>query len=227
MRSARMLLTTAAASAVFVIGAPGAYAAASGDWDHDDSSYSKEHDNGSKHDEPRGGMHTGGGALAAVSEGDWDHEDASSGKEHDKGSKHEDGGKHDEPRGGMHTGGGALAAVNEGDWDGGGRESKEGGSQTYRQDEGEGSPGRRRAREAARWHAHRRWWPGHADHDRRRAGRPGRRRDRPVRRPTQEVGQRGGVSRAGRDSSRAATQEPRGGPARSPPIVSAPAAVPQ
>ncbi|MET9354574.1 hypothetical protein ABZY14_16545, partial [Streptomyces sp. NPDC006617] len=110
MRSARMLLTTAAASAVFVLGAPGAYAAAGGDWDHDDSSYSKEHDNGSKHDEPRGGMHTGGGALAAVNEGDWNHDDASSGKEHDNGSKH------DEPRGGMHTGGGALAAVNEGDW---------------------------------------------------------------------------------------------------------------
>ncbi|MFF0587020.1 hypothetical protein ACFYWD_13725 [Streptomyces sp. NPDC003781] len=141
MRSARMLLTTAAASAVFVLGAPGAYAAAGGDWDHDDSSYSKEHDNGSKHDEPRGGMHTGGGALAAVTEGDWDHEDASSGKEHDNGGKHEDGGKHEEPRGGMHTGGGALAAVNEGDWDGGGRESKDSGSQTYRQDEGDGSRG--------------------------------------------------------------------------------------
>ncbi|OVZ99824.1 hypothetical protein B9W62_37170 [Streptomyces sp. CS113] len=141
MRSARMLLTTAAASAVFVLGAPGAYAAVGGDWDHDDSSYSKEHDNGSKHDEPRGGMHTGGGALSAVTEGDWDHEDASSGKTHDNGSKHEDGGKHEEPRGGMHTGGGALAAVNEGDWDGGGRESKEGGSQTYRQDEGESSRG--------------------------------------------------------------------------------------
>ncbi|MER7052660.1 hypothetical protein ABT402_10405, partial [Streptomyces sp. NPDC000351] len=60
MRSARMLLTTAAASAVLVLGAPGAYAAAGGDWEHDDSSYGKEHDNGGKHEEPRGGMHTGG-----------------------------------------------------------------------------------------------------------------------------------------------------------------------
>lgn len=102
MRSARMLLTTAAASAVFVLGAPGAYAAVGGDWDHDDSSYSKEHDNG---------------------------------------GKHEDGSKHEEPRGGMHTGGGALAVVNEGDWDGGGRESKDSGSQTYRQDEGDSSRG--------------------------------------------------------------------------------------
>ncbi|WP_324615748.1 hypothetical protein [Streptomyces sp. NRRL F-4707] len=76
MRSARMLLTTAAASAVFVLGAPGAYAAVGGNWDHDDSSYSKEHDNGSKHDEPRGGMHTGGGALAAVNEGGRGHEDS-------------------------------------------------------------------------------------------------------------------------------------------------------
>ncbi|CAL9662798.1 hypothetical protein [Streptomyces sp. enrichment culture] len=133
MRSARMLLTTAAASAVFVLGTPGAYAAVGGDWDHDDSSYSKEHDNGSKHDEPRGGMHTGGGALAAVNEGGWNHDD--SGEEQDNGSKHE------KPRGGMHTGGGALAAVNEGDWDSGGRESKEGGSQTYQQDEGESSRG--------------------------------------------------------------------------------------
>ncbi|WP_217169163.1 hypothetical protein [Streptomyces sp. AC512_CC834] len=133
MRSARMLLTTAAASAVFVLGAPGAYAAAGGDWDHDDSSYSKEHDNGGKHEEPRGGMHTGGGALAAVSEGDRGHDDTSSGKEHDNG------GKHEEPRGGMHTGGGALAAVSEGDWDGGG-ESKEG-SETYKQDEGGKSSG--------------------------------------------------------------------------------------
>ncbi|MYR45925.1 hypothetical protein GTW67_28740, partial [Streptomyces sp. SID5910] len=71
MRTARTLLTTAAASAVLVLGAPGAYAAAGGDWDHDDSSYSKEHDSGSKHDEPRGGMHTGGGALTVAGEGDW------------------------------------------------------------------------------------------------------------------------------------------------------------
>ncbi|MEV7207670.1 MULTISPECIES: hypothetical protein [unclassified Streptomyces] len=115
MRSARMLLTTAAASAVFVLGTPGAYAAVGGDWDHDDSSYSKEHDNGSKHDEPRGGMHTGGGALAAVNEGDWDgggresKEGGSQTYQQDEGESSRGGGDHEKPRGGMHTGGGALA----------------------------------------------------------------------------------------------------------------------
>ncbi|MGW0331504.1 hypothetical protein ACWD0J_06420 [Streptomyces sp. NPDC003011] len=68
MRSTRMLLATAAASAVLAITAPGAYA---GDWDHEDSSYSKEHDKYGKHDTPRGGMHTGGGALTAVNEDEW------------------------------------------------------------------------------------------------------------------------------------------------------------
>ncbi|MDH6629653.1 hypothetical protein M2271_007491 [Streptomyces sp. LBL] len=67
MRSPRMLLAAAAASAVLAVTAPGAYAA--GDWDHDDSSYSKEHDKGGSHDSPHGGMHTGGGALTAVSDG--------------------------------------------------------------------------------------------------------------------------------------------------------------
>ncbi|MEU6105026.1 hypothetical protein [Streptomyces flaveolus] len=101
MRSARTLLATAAASAVLVVGAPGAYAAG-GDWDHDDSSYSKEQDNGSKHDEPRGGMHTGGGALTAVNEGDW-------GGSGDSGEKSWGGGEKEKPHGGMHTGGGGLA----------------------------------------------------------------------------------------------------------------------
>ncbi|KUN24655.1 hypothetical protein AQJ23_18110 [Streptomyces antibioticus] len=69
-----MLLATAAASTVLVLGAPGAHAAGS-DWeDHTDSSYSKEtdssyskeHGKDSDHDSPHGGMHTGGGALTAV-----------------------------------------------------------------------------------------------------------------------------------------------------------------
>ncbi|AQS71323.1 hypothetical protein [Streptomyces pactum] len=109
MRSARMLLTTAAASAVLVLGAPGAYAATGGDWDHDDSSYSKEHDNGGKHEEPRGGMHTGGGALTAVSEGDWEggSKQGSETRKQDEGEKSW-GGEHEKPRGGMHTGGGGL-----------------------------------------------------------------------------------------------------------------------
>ncbi|MGW3865083.1 hypothetical protein ACWEDZ_26845 [Streptomyces sp. NPDC005047] len=111
MRSARTLLTTAAASAVIVLGAPGAYAASAGDWDHEDSSYSKEHDNGSKHEKPHGGMHTGGGALTAVNEGDWEggesKKDEGSEYKQDEGEKSWGGG-HEKPHGGMHTGGGGL-----------------------------------------------------------------------------------------------------------------------
>jgi hypothetical protein len=141
MRSARMILATAAASAVLAIGAPGAFAAG-GDWDHDDSSYSdgsssdgssygKEHGKGhdqDKHDAPRGGMHTGGGALTAVNDhddwatpkdsktdpdtykdndgakGDWGGGDRDGGRGNDSW-----GGGHEKPSGGMHTGGGALA----------------------------------------------------------------------------------------------------------------------
>jgi hypothetical protein len=136
-----MILATAAASAVLAIGAPGAFAA-SGDWDHDDSSYSdgssygkehgKEHDKEhgkDQHDTPRGGMHTGGGALTAVGDhdgwatpkdpktdpetykdhdggrGDWGGGDRDSGRGNDSW-----GGGHEKPSGGMHTGGGALAA---------------------------------------------------------------------------------------------------------------------
>ncbi|MFJ9019492.1 hypothetical protein ACIRPU_05815 [Streptomyces sp. NPDC102259] len=97
MRSARMILATAAASAALAIGAPGAYA---GDTDHDDSSYSKE-DSSSYSKE----------------------EDSSYGKEHGKEDQgKEDHGKeehgkeeHDSPHGGVHTGGGALASVNDSD----------------------------------------------------------------------------------------------------------------
>ncbi|MFD8203305.1 hypothetical protein ACWDTR_30375 [Streptomyces sp. NPDC003470] len=139
MRSARTLLATAAASAVVVLGAPGAYAAG-GDWDHGDSSYSKEQDNGGRHDEPRGGMRTGGGALTAVNEGDWggsgDSGEKSGGSGEkswggsgDSGEKSGGSGERDEPRGGMRTGGGALTAVNEGDWGGSGDSTeKSGGS---------------------------------------------------------------------------------------------------
>ncbi|WP_371576178.1 hypothetical protein [Streptomyces sp. NBC_01314] len=140
MRSARMLLATAAATAVLAITAPGAYA--NGDkWDHEDHGYSKEHDKDSSHDGPHGGIHTGGGALTSLNnEGEWDSEPAAKpgaggygkedestkeapkadhGKEswkgeQDKGSwKDEEGswkGDHEKPHGGMHTGGGALAS---------------------------------------------------------------------------------------------------------------------
>ncbi|AVV43958.1 hypothetical protein PYK79_26950 [Streptomyces sp. ID05-04B] len=89
MRSARMILATAAASAALAIGAPGAFAA-DGDWDHDSSSHSKED-----------------GSWSGKEHGKEDHGKQEHGKgEHGKG-------EHDGPHGGMHTGGGALTAVNQ------------------------------------------------------------------------------------------------------------------
>ncbi|MET9776489.1 hypothetical protein ABZ023_19870 [Streptomyces sp. NPDC006367] len=122
MRSARTLLTTAAASAVLVLGAPGAYADG-GDWNHEDSSYSKEQDHGGKHDGPRGGMHTGGGALTVANEGDWGGSGGDEGgrsRGGDEGDRSRGGDERERPRGGMHTGGGALTVANEGDWGGSG-----------------------------------------------------------------------------------------------------------
>ncbi|WP_329343172.1 hypothetical protein OG866_42465 [Streptomyces sp. NBC_00663] len=138
-----MLLATAAASTVLVLGAPGAHAAGN-DWeDHSDSGYSKEqdkdsgyskeHDKDSGQDSPRGGMHTGGGALTAVNPDGSDtakdpkfdpetYKDKEHGKDSGSGKQEEDsswGGKQDgdewsgreeKPSGGMHTGGGALAS---------------------------------------------------------------------------------------------------------------------
>jgi hypothetical protein len=122
MRSARVLLATAAASAVLAVTAPGAHASA-GDWDHDDSSYSKEHHKGGGHDAPRGGMHTGGGALAAMKADDpgtardpkhdpETYKDSEPGRDSSWTKDSEDSwsGGREKPSGGMHTGGGALAA---------------------------------------------------------------------------------------------------------------------
>lgn len=142
MRSTRLLLATAAASAVLVIAAPGAQAGES-DWDHEGgSSYSKEHDKEGKEgkdDAPRGGMHTGGGALTAVNEEEWgtakdpkhdpetykDDNASETAKdpkhdpetykdqnasETDKESGYQKDSYGDKPSGGMHTGGGALAS---------------------------------------------------------------------------------------------------------------------
>lgn len=148
MHSARMLLATAAASTVLVLGAPGAYAAGN-DWeDHTDSSYSKDHDKeqdkdygkDSSHDSPRGGMHTGGGALTAVNADGSDTakdpkfdpetykdkeqgKDSGSGKQDEESWSKDDGdswskddsgsgswSKEEKPSGGMHTGGGGLAS---------------------------------------------------------------------------------------------------------------------
>lgn len=148
MHSARMILATAAASTVLVLGAPGAYAAGN-DWeDHTDSSYSKDHDKeqdkeygkDSSHDSPRGGMHTGGGALTAVNADGSDtakdpkfdpetYKDKEQGKDSGSGKQDEDSwskddgdswskedsgsgswSKEEKPSGGMHTGGGGLAS---------------------------------------------------------------------------------------------------------------------
>ncbi|MFF6783904.1 hypothetical protein [Streptomyces sp. NPDC012510] len=130
MRSARMLLVTAAATAVLAVTAPGAFA--DGDkWHHEDNGYSKEHDKDSSHDRPHGGVHTGGGALSSLNNGgEWDSERAAkpdsykegestkeswSGQQDKESWKDESGkeswkGEHDKPHGGMHTGGGALAS---------------------------------------------------------------------------------------------------------------------
>jgi hypothetical protein len=116
-----MLLATATATAALAIAAPTAYAEAMGDRDHDTTSYSKEHHKDGKHHAPRGGVHTGGGALAAVNaDDDWDnpkhdpdtykdgergedpwgdkHDEDPYGDKHDKdeNDKHDENGKHDE-----------------------------------------------------------------------------------------------------------------------------------
>lgn len=96
MRSARILLTTAAASAVLVLGASGAYAAGD-DWDSSDSSWSKENTN-PKYD--------------PETYKDKDKDKGSEGRE-SGGGKHDGGGwsgGHEKPSGGMHTGGGGLAS---------------------------------------------------------------------------------------------------------------------
>ncbi|OSZ57371.1 hypothetical protein OQI_27715 [Streptomyces pharetrae CZA14] len=108
MRSARMLVAVAGASAALALGAPGAYAAVGSGSDHEDSSYSKEH-------EKEDGGHDSGyykdGGHDSGSYKDGGH-DSGYKDEHDKGSwKEKDswGGDHEKPRGGVHTGGGALA----------------------------------------------------------------------------------------------------------------------
>ncbi|WAZ26288.1 hypothetical protein STRCI_007850 [Streptomyces cinnabarinus] len=104
MLSVRTLLATTGASAVLLLGAPGAFAEEH-DRDHEDSSYSREHDGGRDY-----------GNDGEDSWGDKKHE-----KEDDWGGKHTDDswkgerdhdswkGDHHKPKGGMHTGGGGLA----------------------------------------------------------------------------------------------------------------------
>ncbi|MFI9494357.1 hypothetical protein ACIG8K_22690, partial [Streptomyces halstedii] len=77
MRSARTLFASAAVTAVLAVSVPAAYAVTSADgWDKDSGSSSSSDDHHDKqdswkHDKPEGGVHTGGGALAAVSGDDW------------------------------------------------------------------------------------------------------------------------------------------------------------
>ncbi|MES4891127.1 hypothetical protein [Streptomyces sp. NPDC096012] len=111
MRSARMLLATAAATGAIAIATPGvAFAAFGGDdGGRDDSSYSRSRDSGG--DQEKGG----------------------SGRDQEKDYGKEGGDEHGrgEPRGGMHTGGGALASVpRSGNW-GSGSDSDSGGDSRF------------------------------------------------------------------------------------------------
>ncbi|GAB2962878.1 hypothetical protein [Streptomyces heilongjiangensis] len=128
MRSARMLFATAAATAVLAITAPGAYAGGD-EWDREDQGYSKEHHKDGHHDGPRGGVHTGGGALTAAQNDEWTPE----GKEEKSWGKKD--GHHDGPRGGVHTGGGALAAAQNDEWTSEGKEEKSWGAEDKQKEE--------------------------------------------------------------------------------------------
>jgi hypothetical protein len=88
-----------------------------------DSGYGSDSgsDSGSKHGHgrPRGGVHTGGGALSAVRSDDWNKDDEKFDPETYRDKNKDDSGsdrgrddsdsERDKPRGGLHTGGGALA----------------------------------------------------------------------------------------------------------------------
>ncbi|MEU8527344.1 hypothetical protein AB0C77_17375 [Streptomyces sp. NPDC048629] len=132
MRSARILFAAVAAAGSLAISAPGAYANSAGDWDKDSSSRSHEKKD---HHKPKGGVHTGSGALSLVSGDEWskgDHEKKDhhkpkggvhtgsgalslvSGDEWSKGDHEKK--DHDKPKGGVHTGSGALSLVNDNDW---------------------------------------------------------------------------------------------------------------
>lgn len=117
MRSARTLFASAAVTAVLAVSVPAAYAVTSADdWDKDSGSSASSNDDREKpdswkHEKPEGGVHAGGGALAAVSSDDWQ-KDKESGSDSDSGygsGDSEKTWKHEKPEGGVHTGGGAMA----------------------------------------------------------------------------------------------------------------------
>ncbi|QYX78645.1 hypothetical protein [Streptomyces akebiae] len=107
MRSVRMLMATAAASALLALGAPVAYA--SGGWDGTDSSSSGEHDKGQDKTASGNAGQDEGSWSGKQDGGSWSgkQENGSHGGGQDEESW---GGKHEKPSGGMHTGGGGLAA---------------------------------------------------------------------------------------------------------------------
>jgi hypothetical protein len=88
-----------------------------------DSGYGSDSGSGSGskhgHGRPRGGVHTGGGALSAVRSDDWNKDDEKFDPETYRDKNKDDSGsdrgrddsdsERDKPRGGLHTGGGALA----------------------------------------------------------------------------------------------------------------------
>ncbi|UUU23715.1 hypothetical protein [Streptomyces sp. DSM 40750] len=104
MRSARMLMATAAASAVLALGAPVAYAVEN-DGDHTAPSHSKEHDKGQDTGKEHG-KETGYGKEKEHGK------ETGYGKEKEHGKEH----GHGKPHGGVHTGGGALTTVTEDEW---------------------------------------------------------------------------------------------------------------
>ncbi|MEV7566081.1 hypothetical protein AB0O60_12900, partial [Streptomyces tanashiensis] len=84
MRSARILFAAAATAGTLALAAPGAYAITAGDWDGSSQSQESDHDKGDKpekehdkggwekdHDKPKGGVHTGSGALSLTGGDEW------------------------------------------------------------------------------------------------------------------------------------------------------------
>ncbi|MGW1003789.1 hypothetical protein [Streptomyces sp. NPDC002520] len=129
MRSARILLATAAATAALAFAVPGA-ALAGDDGGRDNSSHSSDsgsgRDNGSGSGRDNGsgsGRDNGSGSGRGNSSGDDSDDDYSSGRGGDNG---------DRPRGGMHTGGGALAAVRSDQWTSSGEDDSRFDPETYK-----------------------------------------------------------------------------------------------
>ncbi|MFD7134668.1 hypothetical protein [Streptomyces sp. NPDC059894] len=124
MRSARLLLATAAASATLALAATGAHATGD-EAEPDGSSYSQNQDDtssekkdddtsASKDEDTSGSKDEDSDKKDDNDHGKKDDNDHGYGKkDHDDHDKKDDGDKHDKPDGGVHTGGGALALLND------------------------------------------------------------------------------------------------------------------